>query len=444
MNFKPVQKLMVHRTLSTGASVPVGVLAQNRQGVFFQYGDDYLSSGHTLSPFTLELSSSLQAAPSEPHGGLHGVFADSLPDGWGRLLQDRVFRQHGILPGQITAMDRLAFIGNQGMGALTFAPLSEFTPMHQDIDLNTLGLEAQIIFDQKTAEDLSGRTSEVLAALVAVGSSGGARPKALVYSTKENLAECHTCAKPDDRAWLIKFTSKNLPLGHEEGLCEAVYLKMAALAHLDPPNWQLIPAPKKSGAQAWLAVERFDVLSAKTSKFMGDTPRSGRLHMHTACGLLDADFRTPSLDYVDLIKASRQLCKSPRIGQLQFQRALFNLFAANQDDHSKNWSFLQNDAGQWQVAPFYDVTFSPHPYNEHSTAFGGYGKAPPIKMIQQLAQHAGFASWQEAQQKIQDIIEVLSHFSCFALELGMKKSTISAIEKTLTQKRKENDILLHR
>ena len=84
-----------------------------------------------------------------------------------------------------------------------------------------------------------------------------------------------------------------------------------------------------------------------------DSPVSTVFYLHSACGLLDADFRTPSLDYVELIKASRQWCKVPRAGQLQFHRAVFNLFAANQDDHSRNGSFVQDDEDCWQVTPFY-------------------------------------------------------------------------------------------
>ncbi|WP_252151802.1 HipA N-terminal domain-containing protein [Acinetobacter sp. ANC 4862] len=116
MNFKPIQKLSVTRTLTTGELVSAGVLAQNTQGVFFQYDTEYLSRFGNLSPFLLQTSNILQLAPKQPHAGLHGLFADSLPDGWGLLLQDRIFRQQGILPAQITAMDRLAFVGSRGMG----------------------------------------------------------------------------------------------------------------------------------------------------------------------------------------------------------------------------------------------------------------------------------------------------------------------------------------
>ena len=435
MSFKSIQKLNVGRTLTTGEIVSVGVLAQNHQGVFFQYNENYISKFDNLSPFTLQADERLQQAPKEPHQGIHGVFGDSLPDGWGLLLQDRVFRQQGILPAQVTAMDRLAFVGQQGMGALSFTPVSELSlDRHSDIDLETLGLEAQTLFDQSLSDELDGSTQQVLVTLAAVSSSGGARPKAQIYMPAGDATQCRTYAQPGDEAWLVKFTSKNLALGHEEGLCEAVYLQMAEQAKCQPPIWQLIEAPASSGAKAWLALKRFDYLPAQD--------KAGRLHMHSACGLLDADFRSPSLDYSDLIKASRQLCKSPAAGQLQFRRAIFNLFAANQDDHSKNWGFLQADDGSWQFAPFYDVTFSPHPFNEHATAFAGYGKAPPLKVMQKLAVSAGFATWKEAQQCIQEVVDAISQFKYLAEQYTISKTTILAIEKTLAERKQENAALL--
>jgi serine/threonine-protein kinase HipA len=431
MSFKSIQKLNVERTLTTGETISVGVLAQNRQGVFFQYDESYLSRFGNLSPFTLQGDVRLQQAPKEPHQGIHGVFGDSLPDGWGLLLQDRVFRQQGIIPAQVTAMDRLAFVGQQGMGALSFTPVSELSlDQRSDIALETLGLEAQTLFDQSLSDDLDGSTQQVLATLVAVGSSGGARPKAQIYMPSGDATQCRTYAQSGDEAWLVKFTSKNLALGHEEGLCEAVYLEMAELAKCQPPIWQLIEAPASSGAKAWLALKRFDYLPAQD--------KAGRLHMHSACGLLDADFRSPSLDYSDLIKASRQLCKSPAAGQLQFRRAIFNLLSSNQDDHSKNWAFLQADDGQWDPAPFYDVTYSPHPFNEHATAFGGYGKAPPLKVMQKLATSAGYGSWHDAKQVIEEVAEAISQFTYLATQLEISKTTVSAIAKTLDQRKQEN------
>ncbi len=428
MSFKPVQRLDVTRTLGTGEQVAVGVLAQNRQGIFFQYDQGYLQQFGNLSPLTLRPTTELQRAPREPHGGLHGVFADALPDGWGLLLQDRLFRQHGILPAQLTPLDRLAFVGGSGIGALSFAPVSEYSPTADDtVNLHTLGLEAQTLYD--------GQTEEVLTALAAAGSSGGARPKAQVYAQPGDLSRCSTLAKPGDEAWLVKFSSSNLPLGHEEGICEAIFLSLAKRAQLEPPEWSLVPAAQGSGADVWLAIKRFDWLPNATAA-------AGRVHMHSACGLLDADFRMPSLDYEDLIKASRHLCKSPAVGRLQFRRALFNLFACNQDDHSKNWAFLQADNGDWSAAPFYDVTFSPHPFGEHATAFAGYGKAPTVKAVQALARRAGFASWNDAQECIVELLGVLSEFEAVAREHGLSRSTARLISEQLQRVREANIHLL--
>lgn len=422
MAFKPVQKLDVWRTLSTGERVNVGVLAQNRQGVFFQYDQDYPGRFGNLSPFALKPDSSIQPAPRRPHQGLHGTFADSLPDGWGLLLQDRSFRQHRILPGELTAMDRLAFVGETALGGLSFTPTSEYaTDSNQDIRLDDLGLHAQAIFD--------GQTEQVLAELVNAGSPGGARPKATIYFPKNDISQCRTIARPGDDAWLVKFTSASLNLGHEEGLCEAVYLTLAEKAGLNPPQWQLLDAPARSGAKKWLAVKRFDVVDDNKGQ-------SGRLHMHSACGLLDADFRSPSLDYEDLIKASKILCKSPAVGQLQFKRAIFNLLLCNQDDHSKNWAFLQDDVGVWQPAPFYDTTFSPTPSGEHSTSFCGYGRQPPIKAIQRLADIAGFIRWSVAAQVIEEVIDAMSEFQQVAADLGVSQETTGIIAKRLKDNRR--------
>jgi len=429
MSFSPVKKLEVWRTLSNAEQVLVGWLAQNAQGVYFQYAEDYLKGFSNLSPFGLNFDSSLQKAPSDPHQGLLGVFADSLPDGWGSLLMDRVFRQQGILPAQVTAMDRLAFVGDRGMGALSYRPASNwYRDSKEAIGLYQLGEQAQALFE--------GQTQEVLSALVTAGSSGGARPKAQVYCLPGQLKTCRTYPEPGDEAWLVKFTSQHLALGHEEGLCEAAYLTLAEKAGLQVPEWQLISFEDKGIQRHWLALKRFDW--AEKTKGL-----AGRLHMHTVCGLLDADFRVPSLDYEDLIKATSLVCKSPVAGQLQFLRAAFNLFACNQDDHSKNWAFLQEDQGQWQPAPFYDVTFSPHPYGEQATAFCGYGKKPPVSALQRLARAASFSSWKEAQREMVKVIEPLADFAKIAGELGVSKETTGLIEKKLNAIWQDNKTLLN-
>ncbi|XXQ67840.1 type II toxin-antitoxin system HipA family toxin [Neisseriaceae bacterium B1] len=419
-----VKKLNVYRTLSTGQRVEVGVLAQNSQGVYFQYREDYLRQYGNLSPFRLQADSRLQATNPHLHNGLHGVFADCLPDGWGLLLQDRFFRQQGIMPSEITAMDRLAFVGNRAIGALGFEPQQDWGFTAESLGFAELGLQAQAVFD--------GQTEEILTTLIAAGSSGGARSKAQLYTDGDLQQISRTVAQQGDSAWIVKFTSRNLPLGHDEGLCEAVYLHMAAQAGIYTQQWQLLPAPAASGAQAWLAVKRFDWLPEN----------QGRLHQISAAGLLDADFRLPSLDYGDLIKATKLLTKDTQASQQQFRRAMFNLFAVNQDDHSKNWAFLQQDSGQWQPAPFYDATFSPQKFGEHATAFLGQGKNPPLKTVQKLADIAGFNTWHDAQQVIQEVLDSLAEFDGLARDYGVSAENRQLIQRYLDESYQGNKDLI--
>ena len=140
-----VVDLSVTRVLGSGDIVSVGRLAQNSQGVFFQYDADYVSRFSNLSPFRLKADTRLQKGPREPHRGLHGVFADSLPDGWGLLLQDRWFRRQGVSLDHVTQMDRLALVGMNGLGALQYTE-----PLNSDrtegvVQVGDLGIAAQEI-----------------------------------------------------------------------------------------------------------------------------------------------------------------------------------------------------------------------------------------------------------------------------------------------------------
>ena len=427
-DFTPIRRLHVSRCLSTGVTAPVGELAQSRQGVSFRYHPDYLRDQPSLSPFLLPFDGSSHRAPAAPHEGLHGVFDDSLPDGWGRLLMDRLFRQQGIAPSQLTAMDRLSFVGERGVGALRYTPASPLAPaLAEAAEVWEFGTHAEKLFD--------GEGDQLLALLAAAGSSGGARPKALVYFPVEGApgSRARISPAPGLAPWLVKFTSTSLPLGHEEGLCEAAYLTMAADAGIETPEWRLLPVPTdaRTQATAWLAQGRFDC-----------TPPAGRLHMHSLCGLLDADFRAPSMDYEDLIRASQALCENRAVGQAQFIRAAFNLFAVNQDDHTRNWSFLQDDAGHWRPSPCYDITFSPTPHDQHATAFLGHGSAPPLKAMQQLAAQASFASWPDARQAIERVVDAIHNWPEVATQLGIRPDTRALIGNRLERTRNANRALL--
>jgi len=190
---------------------------------------------------------------------LFGVFNDSLPDGWGRLLLDRALIKHNINPGSLSVLDRLCFVGSHGMGALTYEPEAEHAPNipHKSLDEIAKEIaEFQEHDDDKYIEDL----------LNLGGSSAGARPKVLMHLDGEH--------------WLIKFPSHLAP--KDIGAIEYAYHLMAYDAGLDLPKAKLFPARKGLG---FFGSKRFD----KTD--------NSRVHMHTISGLLHVDHRTPSLDY---------------------------------------------------------------------------------------------------------------------------------------------------
>lgn len=420
-SYQPTRYLSVYRTLLTGEKVLLGELAQSSQGCFFAYHPAYLEQYPNISPFKLSASTEPQQAPAMPHFNLHGVFADALPDGWGMLLQDRYFASQGINYRMVSMLDRLAFVGNRGIGALSFEPSFDhgFGTEIAHTTMAELGNHAERLFD--------GLTEEILMALVQAGSSGGARPKSQVYLSQD-AKSCRTIPQLGDEAWIVKFTSQNLSLSHDEGVCEAVYLMMAEQADLQPVQWRLF----ETNTRRWLGVQRFDY----------QPQTMGRIHTHSLCGLLDASHRMPSMDYFELIKATKLLCKDRQATQLQFRRAIFNLFAINQDDHTKNWAFLQDEQGQWMPSPAYDITYSPMHHKEHSMAFGRYGKAPSLDVIQSLADLAGFGTWQEAKAAIEQVVGSVSDFRHHAKQLGVRADTITMIAKHLDEIYQQNKGLL--
>ncbi len=429
MTTTPVRRLEVHRRLSGGDRVRAGVLASTREGAtYFEYDAEYRRQYPSLSPFSLPADGTLHRAPATPHGGLHGVFADSLPDGWGMLLMDRAFRRRGVLRPRLTPLDRLAFVGDRGMGALEYTPALDHADVDEaEVDIGILGDIARTIFEARAGEDVA-----VPPALEHVGSSAGARPKALLYLPEDGeLAAASVLPRPGWTPMLVKFTSASLPLGHEESLCEAAYLRMARDAGIDTPTWRLIEAPHSSPAIASLALVRFDC-----------APAGGRHHMHTLCGLLDADFRAPSMDYEDVIKASQVLCASPAVGQEQFTRAVFNLFALNQDDHTRNWAFLQDDTGRWRPSPAFDLTFSPAPHGEHATAFAGHGAGPPLRAVQGLARQANFGTWNAARRCIERVVHAVGRWREHATDVGVGVRTRTLVAKELERAYRENRGLL--
>lgn len=389
-----------------------------RQGLFFSYDPAWLAKGFNLAPFHMEFSIKPQrAADPRLFDGLHGAFSDSLPDGWGLLLMDRFFRRElGVERHDISPLDRLAYMGARGMGALEYVPMLENGTTADDLDLAALYEASQTI--------LSGSADEIITSLrLAGGSPGGARPKAVIgLSADYRRAVSSFGAMPEGyEHWLIKFRSDG---DHRDsGAIEQAYAMMARQAGVEVSESKLFDVQTATGSERFFATRRFD------------REAGAKRHMLSAAAILYADFRAPSLDYSDLLRATWAMTRDATEVEKMARLMIFNALTHNHDDHAKNFSFFGGPDG-WKMAPAYDLTFSSTGgrRDEHTTAFVGAGK-PSRKALVQVCKPYSFL---EPERYIAQTLDALSGWSTCCTELEIDKvqsekllSALDAIWKSL-------------
>ena len=331
----------------------VGTLAKTPDRVFaFEYDLDWLNNGFSISPFSLPLIKKVFIPKYDPFGGLFGVFNDSLPDGWGRLLVDRLFLKNKINPAEIDNLNRLAVVQESGMGALTYKPEHRFESENNISDYDILAQECSKILESQNSDNL-----DELFQLG--GSSGGARPKILTSVGNED--------------WIIKFPSSSDPKNIGEK--EYKYSLCAKDCGINMTETRLFPSKICSG---YFGIKRFDRKNGK------------KVHMVSASGLLETSHRLPNLDYNTLMKLTLELTRNYQDIEQLFRLMCFNVFAHNRDDHSKNFSFLFDDTKkEWHLSPAYDLTYSFSFNGEHATTINGEGKNPTLDDILAVAKNIG-------------------------------------------------------
>lgn len=347
----------------------VGTLATyNGRLVAFEYSDEWLSAGYSISPFSLPLQKKLYIPKIDPFDGLFGAFADSLPDGWGRLLVDRMLTKNKIDPREIDMLNRLAIVGSSGMGALTYYPAHEQYSKEAVMDYDRLAEECARILDTNYSDDL-----DELFRLG--GSSGGARPKIL---TKINGEE-----------WIVKFPAS---IDRKDiGLIEYRYSECAKKCGIEMTETKLFPSNKCEG---YFGTKRFDRIQMPN----GTTKR---IHMLSVSALLEVTHRIPSLDYSSLLALTLKLTHSYAEVEKMYRLMCFNVYAHNRDDHTKNFTFLYDDAASaWKLSPAYDLTYSNSIGGEHATCINGNGKDPQFSDILSLAEKIGLKK-----SKAKEIVE---------------------------------------
>lgn len=387
----------------------VGELVLEGRSVYFRYDPAFIALGIELSPFKLKLTDQIKTADPVPFDGLFGLFADSLPDGWGQLLLDRKLTAEGMAIESLTPLDRLAFVGHNGMGALTYEPaIGEELQMGDLPELDRLAAEMHVL--------LQGTPTDIIEELYQLGgSSGGVRPKINVgYNAQTGNLIYGLSELPDGyEHWLIKFPAA---IDRKDvAQIEFAYYKMALVAGLEMSESRLFEG--KAG-RFYFGTKRFD------------RQGNNRLHMHSVSGLLHDNFRLSSLDYGHIMDAAFRLERNVESYAKILRLAAFNVFSHNRDDHSKNFSFLMDKTGGWQFAPAYDLTFSNSSHGFHSTMVAGESQSPGTKHLLELAKHFRI---KHPEKIMEEVREAVSNWGFFADEAGVSNDSKRLIKKRLDQ-----------
>ena len=346
--------------------IKVGQIALTPEALCaFEYEPAYLASGVSISPFNLPLKSGVFVAKRIPFNGGFGVFDDSLPDGWGNLILDRYLKSKGIDSTKLTLLQRFALVGSTGRGALEYRPDYSKSTTDEIINFDNLATEAEKVL----TTDYNGETLDTLYKYG--GSSGGARPKVFV--------------KIDGKEWLVKFKATMDP--DNIGKIEYNYSLLGKKCGINMPETKLFE-------EKYFGVERFD------------RSHSGKIHTVSAAGLLNANYREPSLDYEALLKLCHILTRNMEEVYALFRLMAFNVAIKNRDDHAKNFSF-QLINNEWKLSPAYDLLPSAGFNGYHTTTVNGNGE-PTIKDMLVVGEKTGLNK-HRAKKIIQEINELVSN-----------------------------------
>lgn len=388
----------------------LGVLADNGRDILFEYTPEALKRGLEVSPFKMPLSSQTYGNHPDHQLRLPGLISDALPDGWGMLLMDRLFRKQGLNPSQVSPLHRLSYMGKNAMGALAFEPSNVDSLPPEDVQLLEIAKDVRHVFEESESEAM-------LRKLVLMGGSPhGARPKVLVnYDKNTNLISTPESGR--GTPMLVKFPAQH---EHKEACAiEALYCELAHASRIPVPAYHFFDLDKETSA---FGIVRFDRVQEK------------RVLMHTAAGAAHVDFRHAQLDYISLLRLARLMTKDMREVLHAFERCVFNVAFNNRDDHSKNFSFLMDKEGRWTFSPAYDLTYCPGPNGEHQMDICGEARLPGRKHLLELAAKTGIKQ-NAAAESIDRIASVSKSLREFADKLPIREQTLESIEKAVAANR---------
>ena len=413
---------------------PIGYLHKQENGLIgFQYDTDFIGSGIEVSPIRMPLSKmtyTFPALPGETYSGLPGMVADSLPDKFGNIVIKRYLDSIGRSDDTLTPLEKLCYTGKRGMGALEYEPARELVDINEKVDIDALTKLAAEILSNKENLHVSDNDHMIAQLMQCSSSVGGARAKTLIAWNKEknDIRSGQINAGDGYEYWLLKFDDignnkdkDNEPDSGEYTKIEYAYYLMAQACGIEMSECRLY----HENGKAHFITKRFDRIGDKGEK----------LHMQSLCAMAHMDFNSPRIySYEDAFQVMRRL-KLPHGDFVQlYKRMLFNVFAKNYDDHTKNIAFLMNKKGEWSLAPAYDMTFS---YRKGSPWVSTHqmlinGKADDITSedLLAVAEKAGIKQ-SNAKSCIEQVNTAISEWTRFAEEAEISDSQMEFVKKNL-------------
>jgi serine/threonine-protein kinase HipA len=392
----------------------------------FAYEPTWRRTGIELAPLTLPLDNRSAAFvfPNLPEATFHrmpGMLADALPDAFGNALIDVWMAGHGMAKSQVTPLDRLAYMGKRGMGALEFKP-ARGSNKESAAPLEMKSLVESVRKLMKGNLSIDAEASAALANIIHVGTSaGGARAKAVIaWNPRTNMIRSGQFdAAEGFEHWLLKFdgVGKDFALGTgaDYGRIEYAYYLMAKQAGIEMSECRLLT----ENGRAHFMTRRFDreVIHGKTVKH----------HVQTLCGMNHLDFKQIGTHaYTQLFMVASQLKLGDAAVDQVFRRMAFNVMARNCDDHTKNFAFRLKQGGQWELAPAYDLTHAYNPKSEwtHQHLMSVNGKFENITREDMLLEAERF-SVSRPKNLLDEVQAALKGWPGFAREAGLDDSALN-------------------
>lgn len=405
----------------------VGAVALDERSGFyvFEYERAWANTGVELAPTTMPTAEPgrryvFPTLALNTYQRLPSMLSDSLPDDFGNALTTAYLANEGVAASEITPLDRLAYLGTRAMGALEFHPSrGPRTRKSTAIELSELAGAARGALSGHTGSE-HGMT-QAIAHLIAVGTSaGGARAKAVVAlnPTTKVLRSGQVPADPGFEQWLLKLdgVEADLDLGESGffGRIEYAYHLMATAAGIEMTQSQLL----EEGGRAHFMTRRFDRV-----------PGGDKIHSQTLCAMAHLDFRQIGThDYAQLFLSIEQLGLGPQTRAEAFRRMVFNVAAANCDDHTKNFSFLLEKGGQWRLSPAYDITHAHSPSSrwtrQHLMSVNGHATGITRADVREVGDRFVVPGTSDI---VAQVFDAVDDWPTFAAEAGVPEVTTEHI-----------------